>query len=323
MIGHRYLSLPVVAAPDLESPMKLNRTALLVLSLTSALSATPVVNAAEPAGAASSPAGSPAGSVERGDTKRATALLDRAVDYLQKNGPEKSFGAFNDRKGTFVSDQYYVFTVGLDGILHASGGASRGLVGLNVLELHDASGKPFIRDMLALARTKESGTIDYHWLNQVDNRVENKTSQFRKVGDYLVCVGFYVPRASAEEAKAMLDKAVAFLKKSGNKIAYKAFNDPQGGYVINDEYVFAIDLDNGKYRASGASPSLTGVDVRAVSDAAGKPLFKDMIALAKLKNSGTVDYVWRNPATNAVEPKHSLIQRVGNVLLGVGYYTKN
>jgi cytochrome c len=32
--------------------------------------------------------------------------------------------------------------------------------------------------------------------------------------------------------------------------------------------------------------------------------------------------VWRNPATNAVESKHSLIQRVGDVLLGVGYYTK-
>jgi cytochrome c len=32
--------------------------------------------------------------------------------------------------------------------------------------------------------------------------------------------------------------------------------------------------------------------------------------------------VWRNPATNAVEQKHSLIQRVDKVLLGVGYYSK-
>jgi cytochrome c len=34
----------------------------------------------------------------------------------------------------------------------------------------------------------------------------------------------------------------------------------------------------------------------------------------------SVNFVWRNPATNAVEAKHSLIQRVDNVLLGVGYY---
>lgn len=121
----------------------------------------------------------------------------------------------------------------------------------------------------------------------------------------------------------MLAKAVAFLKKSGGKTAFKAFNDPQGAYVVNDEYVFAIGLDDGKYRASGASPNLTGIDVRGLNDAAGKPLFKEMIALAKQKGGGTVDYVWRNPATNAIEQKHSLIQRVGNVLLGVGYYTKN
>ena len=29
-----------------------------------------------------------------------------------------------------------------------------------------------------------------------------------------------------------------------------------------------------------------------------------------------------SPATNAVEQKHTLIQRVDDVLLGVGYYTR-
>ena len=68
-----------------------------------------------------------------------------------------------------------------------------------------------------------------------------------------------------------------------------------------------------------ASPA----DQTASTDAAGKPVFQEMIALAKSKGSGTVDYVWRNPATNAVEQKHTCIQRVGDVVLGVGYYTKN
>lgn len=297
--------------------MKFNRIGLLVLALTMA----PVVNAAD--NMPTSIPSKPIGAIERSDAKQATALLERAVDYLQKNGPEKSFGVFNDRKGAFVNNEYYVFTVGLDGVMYASGGASSGLVGLNVLDLRDAAGKPFIRDMLELAKTKDSGIIEYRWLNHVDNRIENKTSQFRKVGDYIVCVGYYIHRASAEEAKIMLGKAVALLKKAGGKTAFKAFNDPQGAYVVNDEYVFAIGIDDGKYRASGASPNLTGVDVRELNDAAGKPLFKEMIALAKQKGGGTVDYVWRNPATNAIEQKHSLIQRVGNVLLGVGYYTQN
>ena len=111
--------------------------------------------------------------------------------------------------------------------------------------------------------------------------------------------------------------------QSGGQIAFKEFNDPKGGFVIKDEYVFAIGLDDGKYRASGAAPFLTGKDVRELTDAVGKPLFKEMIALARQKGGGTIDYVWRNPATNAIENKHTLIQRVGDVLLGVGYYTRN
>jgi len=301
--------------------MKFNRMELLILALTSALTVAPAVNAAD--NIQTDIPATHSGAIERSDAKRATALLDSAVDYVQKNGPKKSFSAFNDRKGAFVSNEYYVFMVGLDGLLYASGGEPNWQIGLNVRDLHDAAGKPFIHDMLELAKTNQSGVVEYHWLNRADNRIETKTSQFRKVGNYIVCVGYYIPRASAEEAKVMLDNAVALLKKSGSKAAFKAFNDPQGGYVIHDEYVFAIGLDDGKYRASGASPKLTGVDVRELHDAAGKPLFKEMIALAKQKGGGTVDYVWRNPATNAVEQKHSLIQRVGDVLLGVGYYTKN
>lgn len=295
--------------------MKIKQIAALILALSSAAAMAPVAAAAPASPAA-------LGAIERSDARQATVLLDRAVDYLQAHGPEQSLVAFNDRKGTFVSGQYYVFTVGLDGILYASGGPSRGLVGLNVRDLRDAAGNPFIGDMLEQAKTKQSGVIEYQWINPADNHLETKTDQFRKVGDYIVCVGYYIPRASSEEAQAMLSKAVALLTKSGKKTAFKTFNDPRSAYVVNDEYVFAINLNDGKYLASGASPNLTGVDVRALNDAAGKPLFKDMIALAKSKGSGTVDYVWRNPATNAVESKHTLIQRVGDVLLGVGYYTK-
>lgn len=300
--------------------MKLNRIAALTLALSSALAFAPVVNAANDV--AENAGANLLGAIERSDAKQASALLDRAVDYLQANGAEKSLVAFNDRKGTFVSGQYYVFAVGLDGILYASGGPSSGLVGLNVADLRDAAGKPFIGDLLEQAKTKQSGVVEYQWINPADNHLETKTDQFRKVGNYLICVGYYIPRASVEEAQAMLTKAVSLLKKSGKKTAFKTFNDPHSAYVVNDEYVFAIGLGDGKYRASGASPNLTGVDVRELTDAAGKPLFKDMIALAKHKGSGTVDYVWRNPATNAVESKHTLIQRVDDVLLGVGYYTK-
>ena len=296
--------------------MKLNNRNLLVFSLGALLSAAPLAQANADTAQAK-------GSVERNEARQASNLLERAVAHLQSNGPEQSLAAFNDRKGGFVEGEYYLFTLGLDGTMLSSNGASRALVGLNVLDLKDAAGKPFMREILDKASTADSGTVTYHWLNPVDNALEDKVSQYRKVGEHVLVVGYYIPRASAEQARRMLDKAVALVKHSGSEAAFRAFNDPQGGFIINDEYVFVIGLEDGRYRASGASPNLVGVDVREINDAVGTPLFKQMIALAKDKGTGTVDYVWRNPATNAVEQKHSLIQRFDDVLLGVGYYSAN
>ena len=296
--------------------MKLNNRNLLTLMLGAAISASPLVYAVTDNAPAK-------GSVERSHARQASALLERATAHLKANGTEQALAAFNDRQGSFVDGQHYVFVLDPNGTMLASNGASRALVGLNVMDLKDAAGKPFIRQIVDGARTADSGQVDYHWLNPADNKVENKTSLYRKVGDQILAVGYYIPRSSAEHAQKMLDEAVALMKRSGGEAAFKAFNDPQGGFVMNDEYVFVIGLEDGQYRASGASPNLVGVDVREVTDAAGTPLFKQMIELAKNKGSGTVDYVWRNPATNAVEKKHSLIRRVDDVLLGVGYYSPN
>ena len=292
------------------------RVGQLTLALAFAAISLPTTYAAEVAVSAS------IGAIERSQAKRATELLDRAVNYLGKNGAEKSFAAFNDPKGSFVDGAYYVFAVGLDGFMHANGGSPLGLAGKNSLDLRDAAGKPLIQDLLAQAKNSPTGVIEYRWLNRVSNRIENKVSEYHRVGDYIICVGYYTPRASREEAQELLDKAVAFLKKSGGTAAFNAFNDPQGGFTHNDQYVFVIGMDDGKYRATGASPQLTGMDVRGLKDAAGKALVEEMIAVAQQKGEGTVDYVWRNPATNAVESKHSLIQRVENLAVGVGYYTK-
>lgn len=290
---------------------------MLILALSSVFAAAPLHAIA--ADAASAPV---RGAIERAEAKQAQALLARAVSYLQKNGPEKSFAAFNNRRGSFVAGEYYVYALDLDGVMRANGAAPEALVGTNVRDLHDAAGKPFIRELLDLAARSDTGSIEYRWLNRADNRVEHKTASFRKIGKYIVSVGYYLPRSSSEEAQALLDKAVAQIKKSGASAAFKSFNDPQGGFVRGDLYVFAIGLEDGKFRAYGTTPARSGADARDLHDATGKPLVQEMIALAKEKGVGKIDYVWRNPATNAVESKHSVIQRVDDVLLGVGYYSK-
>jgi cytochrome c len=294
--------------------MKVIPRVFLLCHLAFALSAVSLAHAA--------PGDASIGSIERAEAQKAKALLEGAVTYLQKNGTDNAFKAFSRRDGEFVKGPYYVYVMGLDGMMVAHGAAPEVLVGTNVSDLRDAAGKPFIRELLDSAAANGTGSVEYRWLNRSNNRVEAKTAFFTKVDSHVISVGYYLPRSTEEEAQSMLDKAVAQMKKSGAAAAYRTFNDPKGAFIRGDLYVFAIGIEDGRYRASGAAPHLVGKKVHDMRDAEGKPLVQEMIALAKEKGSGTVDYVWRNPATNAVEPKHSLVQRVNDVVVGVGYYSK-
>lgn len=277
---------------------------------------------AVPVWAADAPSAAPLGSIERAKAVRAVELLDAAVAFLKRNGPATAFEAFNDAKGSFVDGPYYVFVVGPDGYMHANGGTQVPLAGRYVMDLRDAVGKPLVRDLLAAAAAKPVGSLEYRWINPDSHRVETKVSLYSKVEPYVVSVGYYTPRATQREAQALLDSAVTLVQQQGPEKAFAAFNNPQGGFSHDDQYVFAVGLEDGKYRANGDSPQLNGMDVRGLRDAAGLPLFETMITVAKKAGSGTVEHMWRNPATNAVESKHTLVRRVGDVLLGVGYYTK-
>jgi len=127
-------------------------------------------------------------------------------------------------------------------------------------------------------------------------------------------------RSTAEEAKAMLDKAVAFYQANGPDKAFAAFNDPKGPFVKGDLYIFALDL-NGKILAHGTKAGLIGKSGKEIRDANEKNFIEQMVAVAKSKGAGTVDYKWENPGSLVVEKKSSYIEKVDGTILGCGYFT--
>jgi len=126
-------------------------------------------------------------------------------------------------------------------------------------------------------------------------------------------------RGTSAEAKALLDKAVAFYKANGQEKAFAAFNDSKGQFVSKDLYIFALDM-NGKIHSHGANAGLIGKDMMGTKDADGKLFMKEMVETAKTKGKGTVDYKWENPKTKVVEQKSSYVEKVDGVVLGCGYY---
>ena len=129
---------------------------------------------------------------------------------------------------------------------------------------------------------------------------------------------------TAEEAKAMLMKAVAAVKTDKAK-ALDMFNKGEGGFLDRDLYVFCGNLSDGKAVAIGNpnAKQLIGVNSRTLKDATGKPFGEELYA-AYQKPEGEiteVNYMFPRPGADKMPvPKVSLVTRVGDLGCGVGYY---
>jgi len=126
-------------------------------------------------------------------------------------------------------------------------------------------------------------------------------------------------RIALAEAKVLLKKAIAFYKTNGQEKALAAFNDRRGQFVDRELYILVVDM-NGRILAHGAKPEWSGKDLSAVRDVHDKNFIRDILAVAKTKGAGNVQYRWENPYTLAVDQKSSYVENVDGVILGCGYY---
>jgi signal transduction histidine kinase len=124
-------------------------------------------------------------------------------------------------------------------------------------------------------------------------------------------------KATSAEAQALLDKAVKLVQTDGDAKALAAFNNPKGRFVDRELYVFCYGPD-GKITAH-RDPKMVGTEVAAVKDADGKEIGKQLLELGK-KGGGTVEYRYKNPVSDKVEPKVSYLKRAGDQVCGVGAY---
>lgn len=253
------------------------------------------------------------------DAKRAKELLERAVSYYQEKH-DMALAAFT-RQSEFTQEDLYVYVINTKGVMLASGGSSAALIGRDVSAMRDAEGKLFFQEILNTAKSNGSGTVEYRWLNRLDRKIERKITYFQKERDLIIAVGYYIPRASADQAKAMLNRASDAVKTDA-KSAFKSFGDLNGKFIEDDLYVFVIGIEDKHFRAHGVSPRLVGTDARTLTDPNGKPIIQLMINMIKSKGQGELEYSWRNPVTNKIEKKHTFVRKVDNFLVGVGYYSR-
>lgn len=255
---------------------------------------------------------------EKADSQAAIALLEKALAYYHENG-DKAFAAFS-RQGEFVDKDRYVFVVDTKGVMLASGGPSAALIGRDVSDVLGPDLQKTFKNALTIPEGNGIQQADYRWQNWADGKVERKHVFYQRVGQRILAVGYYLPRASAEQAMALLNKASTDLAKD-EKGTLAAINSLKGGYLQDDLYVFVVDLDTQRYVAHGTNLRLINTDFGKIKDPEGKQVGEPILALMNQQDYGEYGYRWKNPVTGKVEDKHAYLKKVGHFLVAVGYYS--
>ena len=259
-----------------------------------------------------------AATTEKAGSQAAKALLEKALAYYHEQG-DKAFAAFS-RQGEFVDKDRYVFVVDTKGVMLASGGPSSALIGRDVSEVLGPDVQKAFKDALKVPEGNGIQQAEYRWQNWADGKVERKHVFYQRIGQRILAVGYYLPRASPQQAQALLDKAAVDLAKN-EKGTLTAINSLKGGYLQDDLYVFVVDQDTQRYVAHGTNLRLINTDFGKIKDPEGKPVGEPILALMAKQDDGEYEYRWKNPVTGKVEDKHAYLKKVGHFLVAVGYYS--
>ena len=118
-----------------------------------------------------------------------------------------------------------------------------------------------------------------------------------------------------DEAKAMLEKAVAAVKEDQAK-ALEMFTKKEDGFGEKDLYVFCGGPD-GNFTAH---PKLVGKSLKDLKDKAGKALGEEMYKDAHEGGMTEVAYMWPRPGEEKPSEKVAYVEKVGDQICAVGYY---
>jgi cytochrome c len=259
-----------------------------------------------------------AATAQDAEAQAAKALLEKALAYYQSNG-DKALAAFS-RQGEFIDQDRYVFVVDTKGVLLASGGPSSALIGRDVSEVLGPDLQASFKQAISAPEGQGIQQADYRWQNWNDGKVEHKHVFYQRVGERILAVGYYLPRATPEQARALRNKAVnALVKDEAGTL--KAINSLQGGFLQDDLYVFVVDLDTRRYVAHGTNLRLINTDFAKVKDPDGKPVGEPILQLLTEQDQGEYKYRWKNPVTGKVEHKHAYLRKAGHFMVAVGYYS--
>jgi hypothetical protein len=125
-------------------------------------------------------------------------------------------------------------------------------------------------------------------------------------------------RATPDQAKQLVKKAIAFYKANGRDKALAEFRRKDGQFIHKDLYINAYDLKG--MCLSHINEKTIGKDMIDLRDPDGKLIIRERLERAQKDGSGWQEYKFFNPASKKVEPKMMYFEKYEDVVFAAGAY---
>lgn len=124
-----------------------------------------------------------------GEKDDATRMVNEAAAAAAKD-KNAAIAEISNKGGRYVKGEVYVFAYDLTGTMVAHPINAK-LIGKNLLEVPDADGKMFRKEIISGVTTAGSATVRYKYKNPKSGVVEEKVTFCKKAADLAICAGYY------------------------------------------------------------------------------------------------------------------------------------
>jgi cytochrome c len=123
--------------------------------------------------------------------KDAIAMAEKGAAFIKAHSKEELMKKLAAKDPEFVQGELYVDMRDLKSGIVLAHPINPSIVGKDLTDVPDPSGKKYRREIIELAAKSGKGWVDYMYKNPVSGKIEPKTTYILRVGDVVLEAGIY------------------------------------------------------------------------------------------------------------------------------------
>ncbi len=123
--------------------------------------------------------------------KDAIAMAEKGAAYIKANGQDAFLKKIAGKDPDYLQGSLYVDVRDIKTGIVLAHPVNPSIVGKDLTDIPDASGKKYRREIIELAAKKGHGWVDYQYKNPTTGKIEPKTTYILRVGEVVLEAGIY------------------------------------------------------------------------------------------------------------------------------------